>query len=47
MDNIYEQVVFWVFTVSKVLVLAALVWYAFYEYRRWSEKQQAGDENDE
>jgi len=47
MDGIYEQVVAWTFIVARVLIFAALVWYAVYEYRRWSKKQQAGDEDDE
>lgn len=46
MNGVYEQVVAWTFILLRLLIFAGLVWYAVFEYRRWSRKN-AARENDE
>jgi len=46
--SIYEQVIAWTFIAVRVLIFAAIVWCAVYEYRRWSSQNAAPeDEKDE
>ena len=36
MNSIYEQAMAWTFIAVRVLIFGAIVWYAVFEYRRWS-----------
>ena len=47
MNGVYEQIVAWTFILLRLLIFAGLVWYAVFEYRRWSRKnaQAAADED--
>ena len=48
MNNVYEQVMAWTFIAVRVLIFGAIVWYAIFEYRRWSRKNTfEEDEKDE
>ena len=39
-NGIYEQVVALTFILLRLLIVAGLVWYAVFEYRRWSRKSE-------
>ncbi|MBQ7556070.1 hypothetical protein IJS98_06455 [bacterium] len=48
MNNVYEQVMAWTFIAVRVLIFGAIVWYAVFEYRKWSRKNTfEEDEKDE
>lgn len=45
-NDVYELAVAWTFIVLRLAVFVALIWYAVYEYRRWSKKSQSNNDPD-